>query len=148
MPMIRYGRTGLVLLAVTAVLGCSDASEPNVDPCLLQQEIYVLTSEPPRFTWEPTCRMAILYVRPEAGGSYTWWIQADTNHIESGITYGEAPAEGIIDEVGPADLTPGTNYVVTIVRRHGRGANDLVAVAATLFSVGLSKPPAVAGAAP
>lgn len=142
MPWTRMTRTGLVLLALAAVVGCSDAGEPRaVDPCLLEQEIYVLTSDPPRFTWEPTCRMAILYVRPEEGGTLNWWIEADTNHIESGITYGQAPAEGIIDEVGPTALTPGANYIVTIVRRHGSGANDLVAVGARLFTVGLAQPP-------
>lgn len=145
MRMMRLGRIALVFVAMAAVLGCSDAAEPRaVDPCLLEQEIYILTDEPPRFTWEPTCRMAILYVRPEAGGNLNWWIEADTNHIQSGITYGEAPPEGIIDEVGPTDLTPGANYVVTLVRRYGTGDNDLVAVGARVFSVGLTKPPEVA----
>lgn len=130
------------MLGIAAVAGCSDAAEPrDVDPCLLEQEIYVLTDDPPRFTWEPTCRMAILYVRPEAGGSISWWIEADTNHIQSGITYGVAPAEGIIDEVGPAALTAGANYIVTLVRRYGSGDNDLVAVGARVFSVGLTEPP-------
>lgn len=143
--MMRSDVKRFLMLGIALVAGCSDGAEPrDVDPCLLEQEIYVATTEPPRFSWEPTCRMAILYVRPEAGGSINWWIEADTNHIYSGVEYGIAPDDGIVDEVGPTDLTPGTNYVVTIVRRYGSGNDDLVAVGSRLFSVGLTEPPPAA----
>ncbi|HET7109361.1 MAG TPA: hypothetical protein VFI41_00700 [Gemmatimonadales bacterium] len=102
-------------------LACSGGLEPSpIVECPDGQALVVsVTADPaPVFTWNPTCGVAGLEVRPTGSASGGWSILSRTelkNPLASGIRYGKLPSEG--RTVIPASpLVAGAEYEV-VVRR-------------------------------
>jgi len=78
-------------------LGCGEPATLIGDACTPEVAFTVVATAPPEFRWTPACEVGTLYVITEFGNPM-WQIsskpQADltpTNHIQSGVVYGNVP---------------------------------------------------------
>lgn len=84
-------------------------------PCGRNVKITVLAESPPRFTWDPPCRVHEIRVE-HADGKDVWVAGAPLEvGVKSGLAYGETPEGG--QQLPAPPLTAGETYRVSI-RRH------------------------------
>lgn len=122
-PRARAGATWIsaLVLAALVALGCSEGLDPSpIVECPDNQALVVaVTAEPaPVITWNPTCGVAGLEVRPTGSGSGGWSIVSRTalkNSLPSGIRYGKVPTEGRT-VISPSPLVPGAQYDAVVSR--------------------------------
>ena len=115
----------LVLVLCTAASSCSDGT----DACGTGLSVSASGGTSPVFSWNPDCGVAAIIVSEDASSSVKWHVESPANEIESGVTFGIAPA-GTVAVVPAAPLTPGTVYIVSLgVIRGGSDLPDFVAQA-------------------
>jgi hypothetical protein len=121
LPHSRPTWTSVLVLAALVGLACSGGLDPSpIVECPDGQALVVsATADPvPVFTWNPTCGVAGLEVRPSGSASGGWSIMSRTelkNLLPPGIRYGKLPSEGKM--VIPASpLVPGAEYEVVVSR--------------------------------
>lgn len=105
-----------IVTSAPFVAGEGGPTNPIPGPeCGRNVRITVLPEKPPRFTWEPPCRVHELHV--SRAGKDVWVVGAPLEvGIEPGIAYGETPEGGHQIEA-PPPLNPGETYRVSLRRR-------------------------------
>ena len=129
----RRSRLTLITFACLA-LACSDSgTEPVVPRCEAETssvEVSVEVGSSVVFDWTPACGVHFLIV--EEGASDRWLIWSGDNPppstpdqgniITPPVTYGIVPS-GVVVDVAPIDLVPGTAYNLALARILPAGAN-------------------------
>ena len=86
----------------------------------------------PTFSWQPECCVSFMLIEPLDDGSDQWMVgNENANDLDSGITYGVAPAGVNSRDVIP--LVAGTAYKVILYRWLGAGDAYLMAGYALLI---------------
>jgi hypothetical protein len=122
-PLAHSRATWISVLALAALvaLGCSDGLDPSPIVECPDGQALVLSVTPdaaPVITWDPTCGVASLEVRPTGSASGGWSIMSRTalkNSLPSGIRYGKLPSEGRT-VISASPLVPGAEYDVVVSR--------------------------------
>jgi hypothetical protein len=124
-PIVRapFGATWItaLVLAGLVALGCSDGLDSSpIAECPDNQALVVAVAADPApvITWNPTCGVAGLEVRPTGSASGGWSIMsrtAQTNSLPSGIHYGQLPPEGRT-VISPSPLVSGAEYEAVVSR--------------------------------
>jgi hypothetical protein len=114
-------RIRLIAAAIVTMAACSSSLLEPIAPCSDDQWVTVEVSAgtTPRFTWEPACGIAALWVIPVADPVAGWvlngGLHASENPLPSGIRYGEVPPKGV-QQAPAGKLVPGVVYRLTVFR--------------------------------
>ena len=132
------------------VAGCSRATQQRsapipsrtriVVPCEGAITVTVSPGTAPRFTWTPDCTVTSVAVQTADAAATvdsreTVWRYhiPDPRSIGSGIEYGKAPADAVVD-IPPRTLHAGRRYLVTIRNAHPGGRVLIAAEGTATFT--------------
>ena len=137
---MRHSRKSAAVLGIALLFpSCTDNGfEPIVD-CADDQQVTMNASlgTVPRFTWEPSCGMASVWVW-EDQGPIRWALysgeHAPENPLPSGLRYGQVPPKGV-EPTSSVLLQRGVTYRVTVYRWVGQpgGPGSLFERGSTTF---------------
>jgi hypothetical protein len=125
-------------LAATVTLiglsGCSDEIGPDELPeCSGPVTLEVTSGRTPTFSWTPRCRLSLLVVELDEGGSDVWSILTrGENALAPPVTYAHTPA-GAETLIPALPLTSGTGYQVAVARWTGPDGDDGESVGVETF---------------
>ena len=138
---MRYLSKSAVLFCIALSLSrCSESGfEPVVD-CTDDQQVALSAGvgTTPRFTWQPSCGMASVWVWEDETPSIQWalysGVYAPENPLPSGLRYGQVPPKGL-EPTPSAPLQRGVTYRVTVYRWVGQpgGPGSLFERGSTTF---------------
>ena len=119
------GELRLLTLAmlVTTLWGCGNPQE--VEGCLGDVELSVLSGNSPSFTWAPECGISNLAVF-DGAGEVMWGIHGPVgeNVIVPPVRFGVIP-DAATQSTPPEELSVGGGYVVRVFRLHRTSEGEL-----------------------
>jgi hypothetical protein len=121
-------------VALFGLSGCSDEIGPDELPeCSGPVTLEVASGTTPTFSWTPRCRLSLLVVQLDEGGSEVWSILTrGENALAPPLTYADTPAGA--ETLTPAlPLTSSTTYRVAVARWTGPDGDDGESVGVETF---------------
>lgn len=108
---------------LSALCGCENPQE--VEGCLGDVELSVLSGNSPSFTWAPECGISNLAVL-DGAGQVMWGIHGPVgeNAIVPPVRFGVSP-DGATQSAPPQELRVGEGYVVRVFRLHRTSGGEL-----------------------